>query len=141
MSTMTAALGISQIGKLDKIIKMRQDNAKYISDRLSKHKQIKIPQPVTGYEHIYQMYTIRLENRDMRDKLQRFLVSKKIFSKVYFYPIHLTDFYREQTCTKPDSLPITETISQQVLTLPLYPNMNLEEKKYLADSIDEFFEH
>ncbi|MEO9276698.1 MAG: DegT/DnrJ/EryC1/StrS family aminotransferase [Nitrososphaera sp.] len=141
MSTITASLGISQLGKLDKIIKMRQDNAKYISERLSKHKQIRTPQSPTGYEHIYQMYTIRLEDKEMRDKLQRFLVSKKIFSKVYFSPIHLTDFYQEQMGTKPGSLPITEMISQQVLTLPLYPNMNLEEKKYLVESIDEYFEH
>ena len=35
-------------------------------------------------------------------------------------------------------LPMTEKISQQVLTLPMYPNMTNEEKNYLIDSIDEF---
>ena len=37
-------------------------------------------------------------------------------------------------------LPITEKISNQVLTLPIYPNMTKEEKYYITDSIDEFFE-
>ena len=36
-------------------------------------------------------------------------------------------------------LPITENIAKTVLTLPLYPNMTQEEKKYLIDSINEFF--
>ena len=38
------------------------------------------------------------------------------------------------------SLPNTEEISNLVLTLPLFPNMTLEEKEYLIASIDEFFE-
>ena len=37
-------------------------------------------------------------------------------------------------------LPITEKISEHVLTLPLFPNMSSEEKTFLVDSIDEFFE-
>ena len=45
MSSITAALGISQLKKLDKIIKMRQENARYLSSRLSKHAQINIPKP------------------------------------------------------------------------------------------------
>ncbi|MGI0010751.1 MAG: DegT/DnrJ/EryC1/StrS family aminotransferase, partial [Nitrosopumilaceae archaeon] len=57
MSSLTAVLGISQLNKLDKIIKMRQENAKYISVRLSKCSQIKVPNPPVGYDHIYQMYT------------------------------------------------------------------------------------
>ena len=36
-------------------------------------------------------------------------------------------------------LPVTENIAKTVLTLPLYPNMTQEEKKYLIDSINEFF--
>ena len=38
-------------------------------------------------------------------------------------------------------LPITEKISEQILTLPIYPDMTIEERNYLLDSIDEFFEN
>jgi len=140
MSSITAALGISQLNKLDKLVKMRQDNANYLSERLSKHEQITLPIPTPGYEHIYQMYTIRLEDKETRDNLHQHLVKKRIFSKVYFDPIHLTTFYREKFGTKEGMLPITEKVSQQVLTIPLYPNMTKEEKNYLIDSIAEFFE-
>ncbi len=140
MSSITAALGISQLNKLDKLIKMRQDNANYLSKQLSKHEEITLPIPPSGYEHIYQMYTIRLEDKKTRDNLHEHLVKKRIFSKVYFDPIHLTTFYREKFGTKDGMLPITEKISQQILTIPLYPNMTKEEKNYLIDSISEFFE-
>jgi len=129
ISSLTAALGISQITKLDKLIKMRQDNANYITKRLSKIKKIKIPTIPEGYTHVYQMYTIRLPDRKTRDGLHDFLIKKRIFSKVYFYPIHLTDFYIKKFGTGTNSLPTTEEISQQVLTLPLYPNMTSEEKE------------
>jgi len=140
MSSITAALGLSQISKLDKLIKMRQENAEYISKALSKFPEIITPSSKNGSEHIYQMYTIRLSNKDVRDKLHDFLTKKLIFSKVYFNPIHLTDFYRNKFGTKVNSLLVTELISQQILTIPLYPNMNLEEKKYLTDSISGFFD-
>ena len=141
MSSITAALGISQLNKLDKLVKMRQDNANYLSERLSKHEQITLPISPPGYEHIYQMYTVRLEDKKIRDNLHQHLVKKRIFSKVYFNPIHLTAFYKEKFGTGVGMLPITEKISQQILTLPLYPNMSSEEKNYLVDSIAEFFEN
>ncbi len=140
MSSITAALGISQLSKLDKIIKMRHDNAKYLSSRLSKYPQITVPNPPEGYEHSYQFYTIRLPDKKTRDSLHDYLIKKRIFSKVYFNPIHLSSFYMKKFGTKPNSLPITEKISQQVLTLPMYPNMSSEEKEYLVESVSEYFE-
>ena len=139
MSSITAALGISQMKKLDKIIKMRQENAKFLSLHLSKIPQIRVPKPPKGHEHIYQMYTILLPNSEIRNNLHYFLSEKRIFSKVYFKPIHLTEYYKNIS-KKSFILPTTEEISNQVLTLPIYPNMTSEEKNYLINSITEFFE-
>lgn len=140
MSSITAALGISQLNKLDKIIKMRQKNAAFISSRLKKFPQIITPISPDGYEHIYQMYTIRLPTSKIRNDLRNHLLAKRIFSKVYFDPIHLTPFYRKKFNFKEGDLPVTEKISQQILTIPLFPNMTMEEKNYLVDSISEFFD-
>ncbi len=140
MSTITACLGITQLAKLDKIIKMRQEHAKHISTNLSKFSEIQVPEPPNDYEHIYQMYTIRISDKKTRDKLQKFLLTKKIFSKVYFNPIHLSSYYKKEFKTYEGMLPVTEKISGQMLTLPIYPNMTNEEKTYLIDSISEFFE-
>ena len=140
MSTITACLGITQLEKLDKIVKMRQENANFLSERLSKHSQIQVPKGSAEYTHIYQMYTIRLPNKIIRDKLHSHLLADGIFSKVYFYPIHLTDFYKNKFGTKSGILPVTEKIADRVLTLPIYPNMTIEEKNLLIESIDMFFE-
>jgi len=141
MSSITAGLGITQLQKLDKIIKMRQENAKFITSKLIKHKEITTPKIESNSEHIFQMYSIRLESKEKRDKLQEFLKNKRIFSKVYFSPIHLTQFYKNKFNLKESLLSNTEKISDTILTLPLYPNMTNEEKLFLTESIDEFFEN
>ena len=86
------------------------------------------------------MYSIRLNDKKTRDELHNFLTKKRIFSKIYFNPIHLTSLYMKKFGTKPDSLPITENIAKRILTLPLYPNMTKEELDYVVNSISEFFE-
>ena len=140
MSTITAVLGLSQLSKLDKIIKMRQDNAQFISSKLEKFNEIRTPKTLDNTNHIFQMYTIRLKNKEIRDKLHKYLTTKKIFSKVYFSPIHKTEFYKEKYPNIDNELSVTNLISSQVLTLPLYPNMTNEEKNLLVNSISEFFE-
>ena len=140
MSSMTAALGISQLSKLDKIIRMRQENANYISTRLQKIESVETPETSEEFEHIFQMYTIKLASKKNRDELHEYLLNKKIFCKVYFNPIHLSTTFREKFATKDGMLPITENISERILTLPLYPNMTKDEKDYLVESVIEFFE-
>ena len=139
MSSITAALGLTQLSKLDLLIKKRRDCALYLNDKLSKLSQISVPIEPKGYKHIYQMYTIKLSDKTIRDNLKKFLLQKKIFCKVYFNPIHLTTFYKELSNVK-YPLPITEKVSNKILTLPLYPNMTKDEMNYLTDSISEFFE-
>ncbi len=140
MSSITAALGISQLNKLDRIIKMRQDNASYLNSRLSKYEQISLPKAPSNSTHIYQMYSILLKDEKTRDGLQEHLKKKKIISKIYFMPIHQSDFYKGKYGMHDGMLPVTERISKRILTLPLYPNMSSEERDYLIDSVSEFFD-
>jgi dTDP-4-amino-4,6-dideoxygalactose transaminase len=142
ISSITAALGLAQMKKLDRIIKMRRKNAEYITSKLSKINEVKVPQPPEGYFHVYQMYTIRVKGgRGVRDALKDHLAKKGIMSKVYFEPVHLTHFYREKFGFKGGELPVTERLSSEVLTLPLYPTMTIEEMDYIIESIKEFFQN
>ena len=119
---------------------MRKENAKYLSSHLSKFKEITFPNEPYGYDNTFQFYTIRLPSKKIRDELHEHLTHNGVFSKVYFNPIHLTAFYREKFGYKEGTLPITEKISQEVLTLPLYPNMTSEEKEYLIETVSSYFE-
>lgn len=142
ISSITAALGLAQMKKLDRIIEMRRKNAEYITSKLSKIDEVKVPQPPEGYFHVYQMYTIRVKGgRGVRDALKDHLAKKGIMSKVYFEPVHLTHFYREKFGFKGGELPVTERLSSEVLTLPLYPTMTIEEMDYIIESIKEFFQN
>jgi len=140
MSSMTAALGIAQLSKLEKMISLRRKNAEYLSSRLKKYGKIKVPTEPKQYRHVFQIYSIQLRDTNLRNKLMKFLTKKGIMSKVYFNPIHKTKFYRELGFSKTRNLPMTERISNKILSLPLYPNMKKEELRYIVDSISELME-
>ena len=141
MSSITAALGISQLHKLEKLIDLRRKHAKYLTLRLSNLKQIKTPIEPSGYRHIYQLYSIRLPNLVMRNKLMKFLTKKGIMSKVFFDPIHETKFYKKMLIQKKNYLNTTKSVSEQILTLPMFPGLKKEELDYICDSIKEFMEN
>lgn len=136
--TIVAALGISQMRKLDKVIEMRRRNADYLTNRLKSIGDIITPHEPPDLFCVYQMYTIRVKN-GLRDKLREHLAKKQIMSKAYFEPAHLTHFYKN-ILRYSDHLPVTEKVSREVLTLPLYPTMTKDELDYIIESIKEFFE-
>jgi perosamine synthetase len=139
MSSMTAALGISQLSKLDKLISKRRTNAKSLSSKLNKHSKIILPFDYKNHKSVFQLYTIRITGKNLRNNLMEFLEKKGIMSKIFFEPVHLSKFY-SKNMNKKISLPITEKISQQVLTLPMYPSLTKDEINFISDSIDEFME-
>lgn len=140
MSDITAALGISQINKIDRIIEMRRRNAKYLSDKLSSIDGIKILDTQDDYFHVYQMYTIKVQDGlRVRDDLMKHLSEKGIGTKVYFYPVHLTYYYRSKFGFKGGELPTTEEISDHVLSLPIYPTMVKEDMDYVIETIRNYF--
>lgn len=135
MPTMCAALGSSQLKKINDIIKMRRNNASYLIKNLPKE-HITIPDLPTDYYHVYQLFTIRVK-QNIRDNLMKYLLDKGIMSKIYFDPIHLTHFYKKFGYKNGD-LPITEKISKEVLSLPIYPTLTKEEMDYMIDNINRF---
>ena len=138
MPTMNAALGLSQLQHFEETMKLRVDAAQRLNKGLSDIPEIRIPRPYQNSEHYYQMYTLMLPSQQIRDALQQHLAAKGIMSKVYYQPVHLKTWYRQKYGYQEGRLPITEDISQQVLTLPIYPGMSLEDAKYIISGIKEF---
>ena len=139
MSDITAALGIAQLNKIDKIIAMRRKNADSMSAKLSEIPEIEPPHSPEGFFHVYQMYTAKVRGGQQdRDALSDYLGGKGIMTKVYFSPVHFTHFY-ESVLGYACKLPITEEISRKVLTLPMYPSLTEEEINYITDEVIRFF--
>jgi perosamine synthetase len=139
MPTCIASLGISQLDKVDNIIKMRINNATYLRNKFEEDNGMyvePIPKAKDANFNVYQMFTVKVNKN--RDQLMRYLSKNGIMTKIYFDPIHLTHFYKrvlKQNC----KLPITERISKQVLTLPMYPTLKKIEMDYIVQKIKKFF--
>lgn len=140
LPTISGALGLSQIKKIDKLIASRKRIAEIMNEKIGKLKEVKCPIPETGFEHVYQMYTILLDTAERRDSLQDFLIKRGIMTKIYFNPAHLKTFYTKNYGCDKGNLPITEQLSKKVLTLPMYVDMSEQDMAYIAHSINDFFE-
>ena len=139
MSSITAALGISQLKKLETLISKRRKNSIYLSSKLKKCSEITLPLDYKNHKNVFQLYTIRIRGKNLRNNLMKFLEKRGIMSKIFFEPVHLSKFY-SKNMNKKISLPVTEKISQQVLTLPMYPSLTKNEINFISDTINEFFE-
>lgn len=141
MPDILGALGVSQLEKINKLIRMRRENAEYFNRKLSKIDDITLPIPPREMFHVYQMYTIRVKGgRRKRDELVAYLGERRIMSKIYFSPaIHQTQFYMNKFGYKSGDLPATERLSDEVLTLPMYPHMRDEDKRAIVEAITDFF--
>ena len=137
MSSITAALALSQFKKINNIIKIRREKARYYNKKLSKIKAIKIQSEVKNHFHVYQLYTIQLKNNKLRKKLHQNLTRAGIMSKIYFDPIHLKTLYKKYFNYKEGNLPKTEFVSQKVLTVPLYPTLSNKEMDYIIGKIKD----
>ncbi|MBN1324545.1 MAG: DegT/DnrJ/EryC1/StrS family aminotransferase [Methanotrichaceae archaeon] len=136
MSNLIATLGRSQLKKAETIIAMRRKNAAYLNKMIGAFKEIDLPIPPAGYNHVYQMYTISIDNRD---QLMDHIARMGVMTKIYFSPVHMTTFYRDELKYR-CHLPVTERVSNRVLTLPMYPHLSQEELNLIVRGIEEFLE-
>ena len=134
LSSILASLGLSQMHKVNSIISMRQTAAAYYTKKLREIPGITPLSPPKDYHGVYQLFSIRVKKRDA---LIKFLETKGIASKIYFPPIHFTSFYQKD-CDKNCSLPVTEKVSAEILSLPFYPQITKDEMDYVVETIQVF---
>ncbi len=88
-----------------------------------------------GFEHVYHQYTIRSEQRDA---LHKFLSERKIGSTVYYpYPLHLQPLY-SALGHKAGDFPHSERAAQEVLSLPMFPELRKEQIARVVETITKF---
>jgi len=139
ISTLSAALGISQLEKIDKIIELRRARGKYYDKNLIDIPEIEIIPELHGFKNVYQLYSILLKTPEKRTDLQEYLLKNNIYTKIYFYPIHLKSFYRRKYGYKEGYLPITERISSRLLSLPFSLRFTDDDQDYIINKIRDFF--
>ena len=127
LSTIQAALGISQLSKMPLITDLRRLNASIYTKALNKVDKVTPMIEPKGCFNIRMLYTVKVEKK--RDELQQHLSDHGISTKVYFQPVH---------DPKHIHLPVTEEMSRQVLSLPVYPTMKIGEIMHVLEAIRSF---
>jgi perosamine synthetase len=140
MSSITAALGIAQINRIEQLIARRRAKAAYLATKLACIEGIIVPATPSDSLNVYQMFPVRVaEGAPRRNALKDFLAAKGIMSRVYFDPVHLTPFYRQSFGYRGGELPVTEKLAGEVLNLPIYPDITYDEIDYISAAIAAFF--
>lgn len=98
--------------------------------------KLQIPAEDAGNRHTYHQYVVRAEGRD---ELMRFLAGKGIVTRVYYpLPLHLQPCFASLG-HKQGSMPVSEKLTEDVLALPIFPELLMEEQERVADGIAEFY--
>ena len=120
---------------LDSWIERRREIARIYSENL-KELDIIVPEEKPYLKHVYHQYVIRVKKRD---ELQNYLASKGIGTAIYYpLPLHLQKCYEDLGYKKGD-FPEAEKASEEVLALPMWPELTNEEVYYVIESIKEFY--
>ena len=133
MSNINAAIGLAQFEKLDKFIGRKRRIVQLYNENLNRVKEIKLID-WNLEETVPFTYIVRVVN-GKRNELMDFLGSRDISSGVHYIPNHIQPFFKKYA----SSLPVTEKIWEEIITLPLYYDMTEEDVDKVISSIKFFF--
>jgi len=134
MSNLFAAIGIEQLEKFPAFRESRQKLAKRYD------KKLKNLSDVLTFDFNYDnvvphIYPVRILN-EKRDGLMEFLIENNVECGIHYYPNHLLSFYAKRG----NSLPVTERIYRELLTLPLHPDLSLEQQDRVVRLVKKYLE-
>lgn len=134
LEELQAAILRVKLKHLDKWIEMRRRNAAIYNEKL-KEIEVVCPAERNYNRHVYHLYIIRVKNRQ---KLIKHLNSRGIQTGIHYpVPIHLQEAYKSLG-NKIGSFPVAEKFSDEILSLPMFPELKEEEISCVAQSIKEF---
>ncbi|MCX7833184.1 MAG: DegT/DnrJ/EryC1/StrS family aminotransferase [Ignavibacteria bacterium] len=133
MTNLSAAIGLAQLEKIDKIIerkrKIEEKYRKYLKNL-----------PITFYnldnsKNIYWLVTVLVENTRVRNRLRKFLTLNGIETRPFFYPLHTLPMFKSEDI----KCPVAESIAGRGISLPSFPGLRDKDIKYICDKINEFY--
>jgi dTDP-4-amino-4,6-dideoxygalactose transaminase len=135
MTDMCAAIGIVQLGRLQKWTAQRQSNAAYYNANL---RGVTIPYVAKDCIHVYHQYTVRVPSGCDRDKVCAQLNERGVGVRVYYpTPIHRQPVFMQMPGYAEVKLPRTEEATLQVFSLPVHPALTEPELHYVVEQLNE----
>ena len=135
MSDITAAIGIAQLRKLNKIIKRKKTLAKYWDKKLKNLPSIRPPYVSKNVTHVYQSYVALLSGRIERNKTIETLLTKGVQTQIGTYASHVQSAYNSK-----DKCPNSLDIFKTALALPIYYTLNKKDIDKAARTIKKVLE-
>ena len=123
MNEFSAAIGLVQLKKLDRMNKQRKNIARIYSKEITIERKMGFDQNCS-----YNLFWIRVKNRK---KIRENLNDKGIETGTHYRSINTFDFYKKFNKT-----PITEKISKEIVTIPIHPNLKKSEIDRIVKTIN-----
>jgi len=132
-----SSLGVSQLRRVCEFNKKRIKIAKKYHKLISKIKGICIPKNKEERNHIYHLYTIKIENEYQltRDELFQKLHKNGIGTSVQYFPLHLMSYYKKNYFHNASEFPVANDLKDKVLCLPIYPDMKSKDIEYVVENL------
>lgn len=136
LDTLQAAILSYKLEQLDGWNRKRQDLAKIYHRMLGIIPDITLPNTYKDRKSVYHLFVIRTKQRDA---LQKYLQEKDIVTQIHYpYPIHLQNAWKFLKHKQGD-FPVAEKLSDEILSLPMYPELTERQVRYVCISILNFF--
>ena len=139
MTDIQAALGISQMDRLDKYIKKRNEIAKKYDNKLESL-PIKIPYQHQDSDSAYHLYVILLNQEISTSKktLFEWLHNHGVHTSIHYIPVHMQPYYQD-IGYKFGRCPNAENYYQRAISLPIYPALSNSDQYTVIGAINNFF--
>jgi len=136
LDEMSAALGVTQMSRLEKLLTNRQQVADWYEQHLSVIDEVEAPTLVESTSRVsWFVYVIRLSKKIDRSYFAGVLKAKGIPVRPYFSPIHLQPFMRDMFGYGEGDYPVTEDLGARSLAVPFSGRMTEEEVAYVCQQI------
>lgn len=136
LDEMSAALGASQMSRLDELISKREQVAAWYETRLSEIAGVEIPFVESFTTRMsWFVYVIRFDKRISRDEMARRLEERGIPVRPYFLPIHLQPYMVERFGYREGDFPVTEDLGRRGLAIPFSGVMTEEQVDYVCTAL------
>lgn len=127
MNEMSAALGLSQMGRIEAILTKRERVARLYDERLAGMANVIVPGPVADGRKSWFVYIVTLAEGYDRDLTIEGMIAEGVPARGYFPPLHTQPYIQELFGDLTGTLPVTEALAKRTLALPFHNNLTVVE--------------
>lgn len=139
MTDMQAALGYSQMHKIDEFVARRRELAARYNELLKDLDMLKLPYQDESTASSWHLYIVRVDfSKISKTKKQIFaeMKDKGICLNLHYIPVHTQPYY-EKLGFKQGDFPVSEKYYEEAFTLPLYYSLTNEQQDYIIEALKE----